>query len=88
MHIYIIACTGARYNKYVHAQPMHAIMQPMHAIMYWGVVMEGYNDDNNDDNGAVSQSPPEKSNSYIALLCARGCKLRRPTNNKCCGKNK
>ena len=43
----------------------------MQAIMYW----------------AVSQSPPEKSNSYIALLCARGCKLRRPTNNKCCGKN-
>ena len=31
MHIYIIACTGARYNVYVHVQPMHA-------IMYWGVV--------------------------------------------------
>ena len=31
MHIYIIACTGARYNVYVHVQPMHA-------IVYWGVV--------------------------------------------------
>ena len=39
------------------------------------------------NNGAVSQRRLEQTNSYIALLCAQGCKLRRPTTNKCCGKN-
>ena len=45
--------------------------------------MEGYNNNNNNP-GAVFQRLLEKLNSYIALLCAQGCKLRRPTNSKCC----
>ena len=46
------------------------------------------NNNNNNNNGAISQSLLEKWNSYIAFLCAQGCKLRRPTPTGVVGKIK
>ena len=53
-------------------------------MLQWGVRKIWYN----NNNSAVWQRRLEKRNSYIALLCAQGWELRRPTSNKCCGKKK
>jgi hypothetical protein len=65
------------------------------AQLLQGLTTQPANSDSNRDerainNNAVSQRRLEHTNSYIALLCAQDCKLRRPTINKRCvaGKTK
>ena len=45
--------------------------------------LQGYN--NNHYGVHRVLGPLEKWFSYITLLCAQGCKSRRPTNNRCGG---
>jgi len=66
------------------------ILRVMHAITYRSIcifrvmhaMMRGPHDDN---HFVIWQRRLEKWNSYVASLCAKGCKLRRPTSTSVVG---
>ena len=68
------------------------ILRVMHAGMYQSMcvlrvmhaMIRGPN--NNNNHFVTWQRRLEKWNSYIASLCAQGCKLRRPTSTSVVGK--
>ena len=83
---YIHLCTHACYSASLHIRMCICMRVHMCTWCMRTWVVQGYDHNINNNNGAVSQSLVKTWISNIALLYARGRKLRRPTINKCCGK--